>query len=248
MDGPMPSSLVETLDTLEDPRVDRTKRHPLTDILVLSVLAVICGADSFVVIALFGQLNEDWLRTFLALPHGIPSHDTLGRVFARLDAARFEEGFRDWVQAAFALTVGQGVPIDGKSVRGSHDRGRGLGPLHLVSAWAQANRLVLAQTAVDDQSNEITAIPELLRMLCLEGCIVTLDRGPSGWGCQKAIARQIREQEADYVLRVRAHHQGLHDRMEDTFALERAADFADCPPEPSSCSAVRPGLTSGPSP
>ena len=116
MDGPMPSSLVETLDSLEDPRVDRTRLHPLTDILVLSVLAVICGA-----IALFGQLNEEWLRTFLALPHGIPSHDTLGRVFARLDAARFEEGFRDWVQDTFALTDGQVVPIDGKSVRGSHD-------------------------------------------------------------------------------------------------------------------------------
>jgi len=110
MDGPMPSSLVETLGTLEDPRGDRTKLHNLTGILVLSVLAVICGTDSFVAIALFGQLNEAWLRTFLALPHGIPSHDTLGRVFARLDAARFEEGFRDWVQAAFALPDGQVVP------------------------------------------------------------------------------------------------------------------------------------------
>ncbi len=229
MDGPMPSSLVETLDSLEDPRVDRTRLHPLTDILVLSVLAVICGADSFVAIALFGQLNEAWLRTFLELPHGIPSYDTLGRVFARLDAARFGEGFRDWVQDTFALTDGQVVPIDGQRVRGSHDRGRGLEPLHLVSAWTQTNRLVLAQTAVEDDSNEITAIPELLRMLCLEGCIVTLDRGPSGWGCQKKIARQIRGQEADYVLRVRAHHQGFHERMEDTFHLERATDFADCP-------------------
>ena len=136
---------------------------------MLSVLAVICGTDSFVAIALFGQRHEEWLRTFLALPHGIPSHDTLGRVFARLDASGFEEGFRDWVQEAFELTAGQVVPVDGKSVRGSHDRGRGLGPLHLVSAWAQANRLVLAQTAVDDKSNEITAIPELLRMLCLKG-------------------------------------------------------------------------------
>ena len=128
MDGPMALSLVETLDTPGDPRVDRTKLHNLTDILVLSVLAVICGADSFVAIALFGQLNEEWLRTFMALPHGIPSHDTLGRVFARLDAARFEEGFRDWVQDAFALTEGQVLPIDGKRVRGSHDWGRGLAP------------------------------------------------------------------------------------------------------------------------
>ena len=225
MDSPMPSSLVEMLDTQEDPRVDRTKRHPLTDILVLSVLAVICGADRFVAIALLGQLNEAWLRTFLELPHGIPSHDTLGRVFARLDASRFEAGFRDWVQAAFALTEGQVVPIDGQRVRGSHDRGQGLGPLHLVSAWAQANRLVLAQTAVDDKSNASTAIPELLRMLCLEGCVVTLD----AMGCQKAIARPIRKQGADYVLRVRAHHKGLHERMEDTWALERAGHFAGCP-------------------
>ena len=225
MDALMPPPLIEILDTLEDPRGDRTKLHNLTDILVLSVLAVICGADSFVAIALFGQLNEAWLRTFLELPHGIPSHDTLGRVFARLDAAHFEEGFRDWVQAAFALTEGQVVPVDGKSVRGSHDRGRGLGPLHLVSAWAQANRLVLAQTAVDDKSNEITAIPELLRMLCLTGCIVTLD----AMGCQKAIARQIRKQGADYVLRVRANHKGLHHRLEDTFALERAGNFAGYP-------------------
>ncbi len=123
MAPPTSPSLVETMGTLEDFRVDRTKLHPLTDILVLSVLAVICGADSFVAIALFGRLNEEWLRTFLALPHGIPSHDTLGRVFARLDAARFEECFRDWVQAAFELTGGQVVPVDGKCLRGSHDRG-----------------------------------------------------------------------------------------------------------------------------
>ena len=218
----MPPSLVETMGTLEDPRVDRTRLHPLTDILVLSVLAVICGADSFVAIALFGQLNEEWLRTFLALPHGIPSHDTLGRVFARLDAARFEEGFRDWVQAAFELTGGQVVPVDGKCVRGSHDRGRGLEPLHLVNAWAEANRLVLAQTAVDSRSNEITAIPELLRMLCLGGCIVTLD----AMGRRKKIARQIREQGADCVLRVRANHKGLHARLQDTWDLERAGHFA----------------------
>ncbi len=223
MDRPMPSSLVEILDALEDPRVDRTKLHPLTDILVLSVLAVICGADSFVAIALFGELNEAWLRTFLELPHGIPSHDTLGRVFARLDASGFEEGFRDWVQEAFELTAGQVVPVDGKSVRGSHDRGWGLGPLHLVSAWAQANRPVLAPTAVDDKSNAITAIPELLRRLCLKGCLVTLD----AMGCQKAIARQIRQQGADYVLRVRDNHKGLHARLKDTFALERAGHFAD---------------------
>ena len=116
-------------------------------------------------IALFGRLNEAWLRTFPGLPHGIPSHDTLGRVFGRLDAARFEECFRDWVQAAFKPTGGQVVPVDGKCLRGSHDRGRGLEPLHPAGAWAEANRLVPVRTAVDSRSNEITAIPELLRML-----------------------------------------------------------------------------------
>ncbi len=123
-----------------DPRGNRTKLHSLTDILVLSVMAVICGADSFVAITLFDQLNEAWLRTFLELPQGIPSHDTRGRVFARLDVSGFEEGFRDCVQEAFALTDGRVVPVDGHSVRGSHERGRGLGPLHLVSAWVCPRR------------------------------------------------------------------------------------------------------------
>ncbi len=217
--------LVKTLEKLEDPRVERTKLHKLTDILLLSVLAVLCGADNFVAIALLGQLHAVWLRTLLELPHGIPSHDTLGRVFARLDATQFEDGFLTWVQGAFTLTAGQVVPIDGKCVRGSHDRRQGWGPLHRVSAWAQANRLVLAQTAVADRSNEITAIPPLLRMLCLPGCIVTLDAR----GCQKSIAQRIRAQEADYVLRVKQNHPGLHDRLEDTFAQESAEDFADCP-------------------
>ena len=140
MENPMPSSLVETLDTLEDPRVDRTELHNLTDILVLSMLTIICSADSFVVIALFGQRNKAWLGTFLALPHGIPSHDTLGRAFARLGMACFEEGFRDWVHAALVLTDGQVVPGDSKSVCGSHDRGRGLGSLRLVSGWLPGPR------------------------------------------------------------------------------------------------------------
>ena len=126
MDSPMPASLVEILDALEDPRGDRIRLHPLTDILVLSVRAVICGADSIVAIALFGELNEEWLRPFLALPHGIPSHDTRGRVLARRDARGFEEGFQDGVQEAFALTEGPVVPVDGQRVRGSHDRGHGL--------------------------------------------------------------------------------------------------------------------------
>ena len=195
MGGPMPSSLVEIL---EDSRGDQTKLHHLTDILVLSVLAVICGTDSFVAIALFGQFNE--ALHLSGTPYGIPWHDLLGRICARLDATRFEEGFRDWVQDALTLTDGQGVFIDGKRIRGSHDQA--LEPLHLVCAWAQAYRQVPAQTAAADRSSASTAIPELLRILYLTGCPVTLDRVPSGWGSQKAIACQLQKQEADYMLRL----------------------------------------------
>lgn len=173
LDGLIPSSLVEALETLEDPRVDRTKRHRLTDILVQSVLAVHCGADRFVAIALFGQLNEEWLRTFLALPHRIPPHDTPGRACARLHATRFEEGFRDWVQNTFTLT-------DGQSVRDFPNPGHGLAP-----ALAAPGPRPTAWRWVDGKSN---ASPGLLHMPCLGNCMVTLD----AMACQKSIARQLR--------------------------------------------------------
>ena len=197
--------------------------------LVLSVLATICGADNMVAIADFGQANQKWLQAFLPLPNGIPSHDTLGRVLARLDAVPCEAGFLDWVQSAFTLTQGQLVAIDGKSVRHSRDARQGQSPLPLVSAWAQANHLVLAQQAVADRSNEITAIPPLLQMRALEGCMVTRDRAPYGWGCQKAIAQPIREQGADYVLTVKENPKHLYDALEDTFAYEPSQGLADCP-------------------
>ena len=155
---------------LPDPRVDRCKRHDLGDVVTIALCAVLCGADTWVDVAEFGRSKEAWLRTFLALPNGIPSHDTFGRVFAALDPAAFETGFLGWVQAlAAAVTGRQVVAIDGKTLRGSHDRANGKGPLHLVSAWASANRLVLGQVAVDEKSNEITAIPALLDVLALTG-------------------------------------------------------------------------------
>ena len=157
-------SLVEHFAGLEDPRVDRTKFHQLRDIIVIAMCAVICGADNFVEIEEFGRCKQDWLNGLLGLPNGIPSHDTFGRVLGRLDAAHFEDCFMNWVQHLHELTAGQLLAIDGKMLRRSHDRRRKKGPLHLVSAWASASRLVLAQTEVAADSNEITAIPELLHI------------------------------------------------------------------------------------
>ena len=173
-------------------------------------------------IALFGRLHEEWLRAFSGLPHGIPSHDTLGRVFARLDAARFEECFRDWVQAAFKLTGGRVVPVDGKCVRGSHDRGRGLEPLHPDRHLGRGQSAGAGPDRGGQQVQRNHGHPGAAAHALPGGCIVTLD----AMGCPKAIARQIREQGADHVLRGRANHKGLHSRLQDTWDLERAGGFA----------------------
>jgi hypothetical protein len=160
---------------LTDPRIDRAQEHRLLDIITIVLCAVLCGADDWVAIETFGRAKETWLRTFLALPGGIPSHDTFGRVFARLDPTEFRACFMAWVQAVTGLAPTDGViAFDGKTLRRSHDRERGKAALHLVSAWASANSLVLGQIATDQKSNEITAIPALLRLLALEGCTVVL--------------------------------------------------------------------------
>ena len=199
---------------LPDPRVERTKRHALLDIVTVAICAVIAGADSWVAIETFGRRKEAFLRQFLTLPNGIPSHDTFGRVFAALDPAAFESCFLAWVQATVQATAGQVVAIDGKTLRRSHDRAAGKGPLHLVSAWASANHVVLGQVAVDEKSNEITAIPALLQVLAVSGCIVTID----ALGCQKEIARTIRTREADYVLALKDNHPQLAADVASLFA------------------------------
>ena len=208
---------------LPDPRIERCKRHELLDVVTIALCAVIRGADTWVDVAEFGRSKAAWLRTFLALPHGIPSHDTFGRVFAALDPAAFEAAFLGWVQALATATAGQAVAIDGKTLRRSHDRANGKGPLHLVSAWAGTNRLVLGQVAVDEKSNEITAIPALLESLALAGCVVTID----AMGCQTAIAGQVIAREADYVLALKDNHPTLHEAVAFHFARAREAGFAD---------------------
>jgi predicted transposase YbfD/YdcC len=170
----------------------------------------------------FGRAKQEWLRTFLELPHGIPAHDTFGRVFAALDPAQFEAGFRSWVTAVAAASGGTVVAVDGKTLRRSHDVGQGKDALVLVSAWAEANRLVLGQVAVDPGSNEIPAIPALLRQLALAGCIVTVD----AMGCQTAIATQIATQQADYVLALKENQPTLWAAVDTAFREGQAGGFA----------------------
>jgi predicted transposase YbfD/YdcC len=200
------STITKHFGKLEDPRVDRTKLHLLSDILTIAICAVICDADGWVDVENYGVAKHAWLATFLSLPNGIPSHDTFGRVFARIDPEQFQACFIRWMRDIYRVTKGEVVPIDGKTLRHSFDTELGLSPIHMVSAWATSNRLVLGQLKVDDKSNEITAIPELLKTLDIAGCIVTID----AIGCQKAIARQIIEQLGDYVLALKANQETLY--------------------------------------
>jgi predicted transposase YbfD/YdcC len=201
---PDPHSLSDYFRRLDDPRIARSKRHALEDILLISICALLCGAEGFVDMEEFGKAQRDWLSELLELPNGIPSHDTFGRVFAALDPEQFAEAFTLWTQGLRQTLAGEIVALDGKTLRRSG--GSGQSPVHLVSAWAAGNRLVLGQLRTAEKSNEITAVPELLRRLELAGCIVTLD----AMGCQKTIAREIHEADADYVLALKANHEVLH--------------------------------------
>jgi predicted transposase YbfD/YdcC len=219
------TSISEHCSPLTDPRVERCRVHPLAEIVTIALCGVLCGADDWVAIEAFGQEKEAWLRTFLALPGGIPSHDTFGRVFARLDPDEFRACFLAWVRAVVGEVGAQVVAVDGKTLRGSHDRAAGKAALHLVSAWATASGLVLGQVATDAKSNEITAIPHLLRLLALEGATVTID----AMGCQTAIAAQIVERGADYVLALKENQPGTLDRVQRAFADVPAAAGTSLP-------------------
>jgi predicted transposase YbfD/YdcC len=192
---------------LDDPRVQRTQRHKLIDILVIAICAVICGGDDYVAMEDFGKAKEKWLRQYLELPNGIPSHDTFWRVFEALDPEQFQACFLAWMGAVRRQTQGEIVAIDGKQLRHSYDKQADKGAIHMVSAWATTNRLVLGQVKVDEKSNEITAIPELLQRLDLTGCLVTID----AMGCQTEIARLIIERGSDYLLALKGNQSNLHD-------------------------------------
>jgi predicted transposase YbfD/YdcC len=218
------ASIVEHFSELEDPRIERQKQHQLLDVIVIAICAVICGADDWVAIETFGRAKEGWFRRFLALPNGIPSHDTFGRIFALLSPSRFQDCFVGWIQAVAEVVAGQVVAIDGKTLRRSYDRRSAKAAIHMVSAWATHNRVVLGQLKTEEKSNEITALPELLKVLDVKGCIVTID----AMGCQKAIAQQIVEQEADYVLALKQNHGTLYEAVEQRFqeALHTAGEQA----------------------
>ena len=215
------ASLIEHFGELEDPRIERSKRHKLIDIVIIAICGVICGADDWVAIADFGRAKQAWLRQFLELPNGIPSHDTFGRVFARLDPEQFQACFRQWVQAVFKLTRGQVVAVDGKQLCGSYDSATGKAAIQMVSAWANRNQLVLGQVKVHEKSNEIPAIPALLKLLDLRGCIVTVD----AMGCQKAIAKQIVAGGADYVLALKENQEQLFNEVRDLFRYAEEQGF-----------------------
>jgi predicted transposase YbfD/YdcC len=223
MDSDAPKTLIEHFSVLEDPRDPSKCRHKLIDIVAIAIAGVLCGADDLTSIEAFGKAKIEWFQRFLELENGIPSHDTFGRVFALLAPKAFQACFRAWIESVRTLCEEEVVAIDGKALRRSHNRKAGLGPLHIVSAWATRNGLVLGQQATDAKSNEITAIPELLEVLLLKGCIVTID----AMGCQKKIAQQIIDQGGDYVLALKGNQGKLAEEVEEAFIDADAKDYKD---------------------
>src|ERR1017187_3020237 len=212
MDNPL-----KYFSELTDPRVERNREHLLEEILLIAIAAVLSGADSWNDIADYGEDKREWLQTFLTLPSGIPSHDTFNRVFAALDPEEMEKGFAAWVASIAKLTAGEVVAIDGKTLCGTREAGKKK-LVHMVSAWAESNGLVLGQRKVDEKSNEITAIPKLLAALELAGAVVTID----AMGCQRAIAEKIVDKKADYILAVKENQGHLLEEIKDSFQIGRA--------------------------
>jgi len=213
MEKPFTATIEEHFGIITDPRLDRTKFHKLIDILVIAICAGICGCDNWEDVAAFGEAKEERFGEFLELPNGIPSHDTFNRVFGCLAPAEFRSSFMAWISAVSELIDGQVIALDGKVLRRSHDSGIGKGAIDMVSAWVCANRLVLGQVKVNEKSNEITAIPQLLKTLEISGCIVTID----AMGCQTEIAKTIVEEEGDYVLALKDNQGNLFEDTEKLF-------------------------------
>jgi predicted transposase YbfD/YdcC len=216
------ASLSEHFGRLDDLREEELVEHKLLDMLVIAVCAVICGADTWVEVETFGKARQAWLESFLDLPNGIASHDTFGRLFARLSSHQFQKCFASWIKAVFTVSLGQVIAIDGKTLRRSYDRGCNKAAIHMVSAWANANQLVLGQVKTEAKSNEITAIPELLKLLEVKRNIVTID----AMGCQKAIAADIIERGGDYVLALKGNQGRLSEQAKQFFTQAQANQFA----------------------
>jgi predicted transposase YbfD/YdcC len=213
MPSTSPRSIAEHFETLEDPRRLPSTQHSLQDILVLSICAVICGADSFTAIEEFGHTKIEFLRRYLKLPHRIPSHDTIGRVFAMLDTEQFATCFADWMASVFTATDGEVVSLDGKRLRRSYDQHSNQAVIEMVGAWASENSLVLGSLQTNPDSNEVEALPRLIELLDLHGCIVTIDAA----GCQRSNTKALIEKGADYVLALKENQGGLFDEVEALF-------------------------------
>ena len=222
--------IIGHFESLPDPRSEINRRHLLVDVIAISICGVLAGADGPAAIELWANTQHGWLKNYLKLPHGIPSHDTIGRVLETLNPQAFQQCFGVWLES---LRDGDDTgqkdaphyAVDGKALRRSHDRGRGLGPLHLVSVWATQRGITLGQVATDDKSNEITAIPQLLDQLDLEGAVVTIDAA----GCQKAIAQKIVDGGGDYVLALKGNQRTLHRAVEELIEEQIADGFEDVP-------------------
>lgn len=218
-------ALLDHFSSLEDPRIARTRKHSLNDILVIAICGFICGVDNWVELEVFGKAKCAWFKTFLALPNGIPSHDTFGRFFSAIDPEEFSRCFIRWVKAIAEVTAGEVVAIDGKTLRRSFDAASEKAAIHMVSAWATENSLVLGQVKTDEKSNEITAIPKLLELLHLHGCIVTID----AMGCQREIVGRILDKGADYVISLKGNQGALQQEVEALFAEAKEESFETVP-------------------
>lgn len=218
-------SITEHFGNVTDPRSGQNVQHKLIDIIVIAICGVICGADGWVEIENFGRQKRAWLEKYLELPSGIPSHDTFGRVFSMIDPEEFQGSFMEWVQAINEITQGQIIGVDGKQLRCSHDASLGKRAIYMVNVWAEANHLVLGQRKVDDKSNEISAIPELLKLLEIRGCIVTID----AMGTQTKIAKTIINAGADYVLALKENQGKLYQDVCYLFEYDQQNGFQNAP-------------------
>ena len=215
------NNLVRIFSSIEDSRSHINRLHNLIDVIIIGMISVLCGAETWKQMIGFARSKESFLRQFLELSNGIPSEDTINRVFSSIDNLAFESCFIEWVNSLSDLSKGQVIAIDGKTIRGAKRHGK-TSPVHMVSAWACENNLVLGQIKVDEKSNEITAIPELLEILCIEGCVITID----AMGCQRDIAEKIIRNDANYILAVKGNQPELYQDIQDSFVFSKKVKTA----------------------